>query len=123
MQAEKKKDWMNEYQMMLFDFMHSLPLADNLKDELHKVVLAAQVKSVEDFVKAKNVLFKIATDIVDGTLTVTSTLRAVFTGAFNKATERLSNKVTNSSSIEKLHLKNVQYRFITGLMSVIVVRK
>ncbi|MFJ7184165.1 hypothetical protein [Lysinibacillus xylanilyticus] len=29
---------MNEYQVMLFDFMESLPLADNLKDELHKVV-------------------------------------------------------------------------------------
>ncbi|MFJ7950795.1 helix-turn-helix transcriptional regulator [Lysinibacillus sp. NPDC096418] len=100
LQAEKKREYMNEYQQMLFDFMHSLPLTDQLKDELHKVVLAAQVKSVEDFVKAKNVLFKIATDIVDGTLTVTSTLRAVFVGAFNKATERLDKKSINSSSVE-----------------------
>lgn len=28
--------------------MHSLPLADNLKDELHKVVLATQVNSAPD---------------------------------------------------------------------------
>ncbi|MFJ8516386.1 hypothetical protein [Lysinibacillus xylanilyticus] len=25
--------YMNEYQVMLFDFMNSLPLADNLKDD------------------------------------------------------------------------------------------
>ncbi|CAM5270251.1 Helix-turn-helix domain-containing protein OS=Lysinibacillus sphaericus OX=1421 GN=LS41612_21020 PE=4 SV=1 [Lysinibacillus sphaericus] len=85
MQAEKKKEYMNEYQVMLFDFMNSLPLADNLKDELHKVVLAAQVQSAPDFIKAKNVLLKIAMDIKEGTLTVASTLRAVFVGAYNKA--------------------------------------
>ncbi|WP_255505280.1 helix-turn-helix domain-containing protein [Lysinibacillus sphaericus] len=30
LQAEKKKEYMNEYQVMLFDFMNSLPLTDNL---------------------------------------------------------------------------------------------
>ncbi|WP_427071214.1 helix-turn-helix domain-containing protein [Lysinibacillus fusiformis] len=63
LQAEKKKEYMNEYQVMLLDFMNSLPLADNLKDELHKVVLATQVQNAPDFIKAKNVLFKIAMDI------------------------------------------------------------
>lgn len=56
LQTEKKKEYMNACQQMLFDFMCSLPLADNLKDELHKVVLASKVNSVEDFIKAKNVL-------------------------------------------------------------------
>ncbi|WP_337983807.1 helix-turn-helix domain-containing protein [Lysinibacillus sp. C5.1] len=93
LQAEKKKEYMNEYQVMLFDFMNSLPLADNLKDEMHKVVLAAQISSVEDFIKAKNVLFKIAMDIKEGTLTVASTLRAVFVGAYSKAVERSKNKL------------------------------
>ena len=101
LQAEKKKECMNEYQVMLFDFMNSLPLADNLKDELHKVVLASQVNSVDEFIKAKNVLFKIAMDIKEGILTVTSTLRAVFTGAYNKAVERSSMKLSKSSSIEE----------------------
>ncbi|GEM_PF-313460 len=101
LQAEIKKEYMNEYQQMLFDFMHSLPLADNLKDELHKVVLASQVQSTSDFIKAKNVLFKIAMDIKEGVLTVASTLRAVFTGAYNKAVERLSIKTTKSSCIEE----------------------
>lgn len=100
--AEKEacKKYMNEYQVMLFDFMNSLPLADNLKDELHKVILASQVNSVDEFIKAKNVLFKIAMDIKEGILTVTSTLRAVFAGAYSRAVERLNNKVSKPSSVE-----------------------
>ncbi|WP_374966032.1 helix-turn-helix domain-containing protein [Lysinibacillus sp. RS5] len=101
LQAEKKKEYMNEYQVMLFDFMDSLPLADNLKDEFHKVVLAAQVQSATDFIKAKNVLFKIAMDIKEGVLTVASTLRAVFVGAYSKTVERLNSKTINSSSVEE----------------------
>jgi len=101
LQAEKKKEYMNEYQVMLYDFMNSLPLADNLKDELHKVVLASQVNSVDEFIKAKNVLFKIAMDIKEGILTVTSTLRAVFVGAFNRARGRSCMKQYKSSSIEE----------------------
>ncbi|WP_374967285.1 helix-turn-helix domain-containing protein [Lysinibacillus sp. RS5] len=100
LEAEKKKEYMNEYQVMLFDFMSILPLADNLKDELHKVVLAAQVQSATDFIKAKNVLFKIAMDIKEGVLTVSSTLRAVFVGAYSKTVERLNSKTINSSSVE-----------------------
>ena len=101
--AEKEacKEYMNEYQQMLFDFMHSLPLTDNLKDELHKVVLAAQVHSAPDFIRAKNVLFKIAMDIKEGVLTVTSTLRAVFVGAFKKAIDRSGMKLSKSSYIEE----------------------
>ncbi|MEG0385659.1 MAG: helix-turn-helix domain-containing protein [Solibacillus sp.] len=91
-QAEKKKEYMNEYRVMLFDFLHSLPLADQLKDELHKVVLAAQVTTVEGLIKAKNIFFNIANDIADGTLTITSILRAVFVGAYSKALERLNSK-------------------------------
>lgn len=101
LQAEKKKEYMNEYQVMLFDFMNSLPLADNLKDKLHKCVMASQIENVSDFVKAKNVLFKIAMDIKEGVLTVASTLRAVFTGAYSKAVERLSNKSNKPTYIEE----------------------
>ncbi len=115
LQAEKKTEYMNEYQVMLFDFMNSLPLADGFKDELHKVVLAAQVQNAPDFIKAKNVLFKIAMDIKEGTLNVASTLRAVFVGAFNKATERLSNKMNNSLSIEETQFKERPVRFYNWL--------
>lgn len=101
LQAEMKKEYMNEYQVMLFDFMHSLPLAETLKDELHKCVMASQIENVSDFVKAKNVLFKIAMDIKEGVLTVASTLRAVFVGAYSKAVERLSNKSNKPTYIEE----------------------
>ncbi|MEQ6855592.1 helix-turn-helix domain-containing protein [Lysinibacillus capsici] len=100
-QAEKKKEYMNEYQVMLYDFMHSLPLQDELKDQLHKCILATKMNDIRDFVDAKDVLANIIRDIVDGTLTITSTLRAVFEGAFNKAIERSNKKVTNTSSIEE----------------------
>ncbi|MEG0449619.1 MAG: helix-turn-helix domain-containing protein [Lysinibacillus sp.] len=88
--AEKEtcKQYMNAYQVMLFDFMHSLPLADSLKDELHKVVLASQINSMKAFVTAKNVIFNMAMDIKEGTLTIASTLRAVFVGVYGKAIGR-----------------------------------
>jgi len=101
LQAEKKKEYMNEYQVMLYDFMHSLPLADELKDQLHKCILATKINNVRDFVNVKDVLANIISDIVNGTLTITSTLRAVFVGAFNKALERSCMKQYKSSSIEE----------------------
>ncbi|MFJ6264255.1 helix-turn-helix domain-containing protein [Lysinibacillus xylanilyticus] len=100
-QAEKKKEYMNEYQVMLFDFMHSLPICDDLKDQLHKCILATKMNDIRDFVNAKDVLANIIRDIANGTLTIASTLRAVFTGAYSKAIERLSNKSNKSSYIEE----------------------
>ncbi|WP_432703376.1 helix-turn-helix domain-containing protein [Lysinibacillus sphaericus] len=114
-EKEARKEYMNEYQVMLFDFMNSLPLADSLKDELHKVVLATQVQSAPDFIKAKNVLFKIAMDIKEGTLTVASTLRAVFVGAYNKAVERSNMKLYKSSSIEETPYKERPVPFYNWL--------
>ena len=76
---------MDEYQVMLFDFMNSLPLA-------------ARVQNAPAFKKAKNVLFKITMDSKEGTLTVASILRAVFVGAYNKAVEGSNVK---ASSIEE----------------------
>ncbi|MEX3745007.1 MULTISPECIES: helix-turn-helix domain-containing protein [Lysinibacillus] len=114
-EKEARKEYMNEYQVMLFDFMNSLPLADNLKDELHKVVLAAQVHSASDFNKAKNVLFKIVMDIKEGVLTVASTLRAVFVGAYHKAIERLDSKSSKSPSIEETPSKERPVPFYNWL--------
>lgn len=87
---------MNEYQVMLYDFMHSLPLQDKLKDQLHKCILATKMNDVRDFVNAKDVLANIIRDIANGTLTIASTLRAVFTGAFNKAVGRSKVKPNKS---------------------------
>lgn len=81
--------------------MHSLPLRDELKDQLQKCILATKINDVRDFVNAKDVLADIIRDITNGTLTVASTLRAVFVGAFNKAVGRSKVKPNKSSSIEK----------------------
>lgn len=114
-EKEARREYMNEYQLMLFDFMNSLPLTDDLKDELHKVVLAAQVQNAPDFIKAKNVLFKIAMDIKEGTLTVASTLRAVFVGAYNKAVGRSKVKPDKSSSVEETSVKERPVPFYNWL--------
>ena len=51
------------------------------------------MNDISDFVNTKDVLVNIIRDITNGTLTITSTLRAVFVGASSKAVERLSRKV------------------------------
>ena len=85
---------MNEYQVMLYDFMHSLPLPDNFKDELYKVVLASNVSSIQEFITVKKIIFKMANDVKEGVLTVSSTLRAVFVGALNKVLQRRDRHTT-----------------------------
>ncbi|WP_427108453.1 helix-turn-helix domain-containing protein [Lysinibacillus xylanilyticus] len=97
--AEKEacKEFMNDYQVMLYEFMHSLPLPDNFKDELHKVVLVSNVSNIQEFILAKNIIFKMANDIREGVLTVTRTLRAVFVGAHNKAVQRIGKHLTTNT--------------------------
>ncbi|MGE8034816.1 helix-turn-helix domain-containing protein [Lysinibacillus sp. NPDC093692] len=87
-EKEKCKEFMNEYQQMLFEFMHSLPISDDFKDDLHKVVLASDVSNIQEFILAKNIIFKMANDIKEGMLTVTKSLRAIFVGAHKKALQR-----------------------------------
>lgn len=100
LQAEKKKEYMNEWQVMLFDFMHSLPMKDELKDDLHKVVLASEMNDARDFVRAKDVLLNIVRDINVGILTVTTTLRAVYRGAHSKISAYRDNRKVNISTVE-----------------------
>ncbi|PCD83166.1 helix-turn-helix domain-containing protein [Lysinibacillus fusiformis] len=105
---EACKEFMNEYQQMLFDFMHSLPIPDNFKDDLHKVVLASNVSGIQELIKAKDIIFKMANDIRDGVLTVTKTLRAVFVGAHNKAVQRKGKHPTTNTSYMKKKPVNVR---------------
>jgi len=92
---------MSEYQEMLFDFMNSLPMKDELKDQLHKAVLATDLNDVSDFIKAKNTIFKLISDIADGTLTLTNTLRSTFVEAYNQSIERSKKKTSTSSTVEE----------------------
>ena len=101
LQAENKKAYMTEYQVMVFDFMNSLPMKEELKDQLHKAVLATDLNNVSDIIKAKNVIFKLISDIADGTLTLTNTLRSTFVGAYKKSIERSNKKASTSSTVEE----------------------
>lgn len=111
---EKKacKEFMNDYQVMLFDFMHSLPLPDNFKDDLHKVVLASNVSNIQEFILAKNIIFKIANDIKEGVLTVTKTIRAIFVGAHKKALQRRDGHI---STIAQKHVNERPMPFYNWL--------
>ena len=111
-EKEAAKEWMNEWQTMLYDFMHSMPLADQLKDELHKIVLASQIDNAPAFHRAKDVIINIARDIANGTLTVTGTLRAIFAGAYNKAqnrTKRLTPATTSTVDGENGDVRPVPF--------------
>lgn len=114
---EACKEFMNEYQQMLFDFMHSLPISDNFKDDLHKVVLASNVSNIQEFILAKNIIFKMANDIKEGVLTVSKSLRAIFVGAHKKALQRKDKHLTKNTSYMKEKLVNERlvpfYNWIT----------
>ena len=100
-QDENKKTYMNKWQVMLYDFLHSYPMRDELKEELHKVVLATDVSDNQTFHKAKRVFLNLLMDIHNGTITVATTLRAVFAGAYKKikAYEPVSTIVSNQDEI------------------------
>jgi len=115
-EKEECKEYMNEYQQILYDFMHSLPIPDNFKDDLHKVVLASNVSSIQELIKAKDIIFKMANDIKDGVLTVTKTIRAIFVGAHKKALQRKDKHLTiNTSSIDPNNVNECPVPFYNWL--------
>ena len=101
---------------MLFDFLHNLPLRDDLKDQLHKVVLASPIDCARGFVRAKDVLLNIVRDINSGVLTISSTLRATFKGAYNKAVERLGKQTDKPSPVEDEPIKVKRVPFYNWLV-------
>ncbi|MGY4793932.1 helix-turn-helix domain-containing protein [Lysinibacillus fusiformis] len=109
---EACKEFMNEYQQILFDFMHSLPISDNFKDDLHKVVLASNVSNIQEFILTKNIIFKMANDIKEGVLTVTKSLRAIFVGAHKKALQRRDR---HTSTIVQKHVNERPVPFYNWL--------
>ncbi|WP_260982672.1 hypothetical protein [Lysinibacillus fusiformis] len=86
-----------------------------MKDQLHKSILATKMNDIRDFVYAKDVLANIIRDIANGILTVASTLRAVFIGAYNKAVGRSKVKPDKSSSIEETPAKERPVPFYNWL--------
>lgn len=79
---------MNEWQKTLYEFLMSLPLNDELKDGLRSAILATSIQNMREFTIAKDAMWRIIQDIHDGKLTVRTTLRAIYKGAYDKAVAR-----------------------------------
>ncbi|MER2107401.1 MAG: hypothetical protein ABS949_10730 [Solibacillus sp.] len=79
---------MNDYQLTLYELMISLPLKDELKDALYAAILSTPITTIQEFTITRDTLMRILLDIEAGTLTVRSTVRAVFKGAYEKARAR-----------------------------------
>lgn len=109
------KEFMNEYQSMLYDFLNDLPVQEEIKGELYKAVLASNVKDIKDFIKAKNVLFSVLKDIENGEMVVTKSLRAAFVGAYSKALERSKNRVVIESIMKEMPHKSDKVEFYDWL--------
>ena len=101
--ALEHENFMNEYQKQLVELLNSFGLDKILGEELHKVVLATEINSVEDFHFAKGIIFNIARDLESGRLTPQTTIRAIYKGAYNKKIERMENqKVQAAQPVEEV---------------------
>lgn len=109
------KEFMNEYQVMLYDFLNGLPVQNSLKGELYKTVLASNITDIKEFIKAKNVIFNILKDIENGDMVVTKSLRAAFIGSYSKALERSNNRVVIESIMEEIPHKSDKVEFYDWL--------
>lgn len=109
------KEFMNEYQIMLYDFLNSLPVNESIQSEMYKAVLASNVTDIKEFIKAKNVLFNVLKDIENGDMVVTKSLRAAFVGSYSKALERSKNRVVIESIMKEIPHKSDKVEFYDWL--------
>lgn len=75
-------------QLTLYELMISLPLKDALKDALYAAILSTPMTTIQEFTLAWDTLMRIILDLDADTFTVRSTVRAVFKGAYEKASAR-----------------------------------
>mgnify|MGYP006380169563 FL=1 len=108
LQAEIKNRtaYMNDFQAMLYQLLLSVPMNDEMKDGLHKAILISEIKNHHEFIIARDALFCIIRDVESGTLTITTTLRAVFKGAYYKRQQRPK---CNNIPIENPKQSNVAF--------------
>lgn len=84
---DTREGFMSEWQKSLYALVK--PLIKKTQDnDVQKSILAMEIKDAKQFVKAKNVLLTTLSDIMNGTLTITKSLRASVVAAYQKAIER-----------------------------------
>lgn len=81
-------DYLNDHQLKLYELFISMPISDELKEALYAAILSIPITTFQQFIRAKDILMRIILDVNSGTLTIHSTPRAVFKGAYEQASTR-----------------------------------
>lgn len=80
-ERERKMAYLNEYQQMLYELLHEVPVQEELKDGLYQAIIASPMPDFRAFVQTRDALMGIIRDVQDGKLSINTTLRAVLHGA------------------------------------------
>lgn len=80
--------YFNERQAQLYELMNQLPIADYLQAQLYAAIVSVSITNDCQFILARDVLLRVILDSQVGTLTIHSSLRAVFKAAYEKALAR-----------------------------------
>ena len=83
---------MNDWQKTLYEFLQDFPMKDELREGLQKAILATPIQNMREFTIARDAMLRILHDVQDRKLTIQTTLRAVYKGAYDKAIVRLKVK-------------------------------
>ncbi|HEY4624265.1 MAG TPA: hypothetical protein VIH12_10405 [Solibacillus sp.] len=84
---DARVSYMTDLQKSLYEVIKPL-VKDQQLDDIQKAVLAMPIANASEFVKAKNVIINTLNDATDKTLKVATSLRAVVSGAYQKALAR-----------------------------------
>ncbi|HEY9569587.1 MAG TPA: hypothetical protein VIR26_01240 [Metalysinibacillus sp.] len=84
---DARVSFMTDLQKSLYEAVKPL-VKDQQLDDVQKAVLAMPITNAREFVKAKNAIINTLNDATDKTLKVATSLRAVVSGAYQKALAR-----------------------------------
>lgn len=84
---DARVSYMTDLQKSLYEAIRPL-VKDQQLDDVQKAVLAMPITNAREFVKAKNAIINTLNDATDKTLKVSTSLRAVVSGAYQKALAR-----------------------------------
>lgn len=84
---DARVSYMTDLQKSLYEVIKPLAKEQQL-DDVQKAVLAMPITNAREFVKAKNAIVNTLNDATDKTLKVSTSLRAVVSGAYQKALAR-----------------------------------
>lgn len=110
--AYAHEEFLNDWQKELLELLNSFGLNETLGDELYKVIAATEINNAKDYHVAKDIIFNIAKDIQSGRLTVETTLRAIYKGAYNKKMERTPLPQVQEVSEEPTRVKAPFYNWL-----------